>query len=110
MPSPMAARRQLSDVVEAVEAARAAAQQASDALAESILGVGLGELHANRLEHLGHGEGGRPRLLKQAEADLALLGDVGVVDGRLKCDFGRLERVVVRNGDGDVQLSLRFKV
>ena len=49
--------------------------------------------------HLGHCESRRPLGPENVEADGPVTVDVGVVDTRRECKFGRLERVVCRKVD-----------
>jgi hypothetical protein len=61
---------------------------------EGIVGVGIGQQRADREEHLGDGERGRPLVLEDVEADGAVAVDVHVVHLGGEGDLGWLERVV----------------
>jgi hypothetical protein len=81
-----------------------------DAGLEGVVGVGLDEQVAHRLEHGLDAAGGLPVLgLEDAEADVAgvVVGDVWVVDARQEVDLRRLERVLGREHQRDAEHAAR---
>ena len=66
---------------------------------ERIIWVGVGQQRADREEHLGDGEGGRPLVFEDVEADIAVAVDVHVVNFRRELNLRRLEGVVRREMD-----------
>ena len=67
---------------------------------QRVVGVGVGEHAADAEQHFGDGQGGRPLVTQDVEADGAVGVDVWVVDTGGEVDFGRLERVVSGEVDG----------
>ena len=74
-------------------------EQVRDFGHERVIGVGIGEERADREEHFGDGEGRRPLILEDVEADGAVAVDVSMVNFRCEGDLGRLEGVVGREDD-----------
>lgn len=63
---------------------------------QGVVRVGVREERADRQEHLGDGEGGRPLIAQNVQTYRAVRVDVGVVDARREGDFRRFEGVVGR--------------
>ena len=61
---------------------------------ERVIWVGVGQQGADGEEHLGDGEGGRPLVFEDVEADRSIAVDVHVINFRRERDLGRLEGVV----------------
>ena len=76
-------------------------EQVRDFGHERVIGVGIGEERTDREEHFGDGEGRRPLILEDVEADGAIRVDVSMVNFCCKGDLRGLERVV--RWEDDVQ-------
>ena len=66
---------------------------------ERIIGVGIGQERADREQHLGDGECGRPLVLEDVQANRAIAVDVSMVNFRCERNLGRLEGIVGREMD-----------
>lgn len=67
--------------------------------------VGLSKQRLNRPQHRAGVVDGRPLLLEDVQADVAVLVDVGVVARGLELDSRGNARVVVRECDGEIVLE-----
>mmetsp|Transcript_14383 Transcript_14383/g.38831 ORF Transcript_14383/g.38831 Transcript_14383/m.38831 type:complete len:261 (-) Transcript_14383:1811-2593(-) len=72
----------------------------SNRLAHSIIGVGIGQEVAHCLQHLGHGQSGRPVVVEDVKAQAAAIVDVAMEHGREETHARGLERVVRWQVDG----------
>ena len=72
---------------------------------ERIIRVGIGQERADREQHLGDGEGGRPLVLEDVEADGAIRVDVSMVNFRCKGDLRGLEWIIRREDDVQKEYS-----
>ena len=68
--------------------------------------VGVRQEGADGEEHLGNGEGGRPLVFQDVEADLSIAVDVHVVNFGRECDLRGLEGVVGRELDVQEEYAL----
>ena len=68
---------------------------------EGIIRVGIGQEGADGEQHLGDGEGGRPLVLEDVQANRAIAVDVSMVNFRCEGDLRGLEGVV--RWEDDVQ-------
>ena len=68
--------------------------QISDFGHERVVRVGIGEEGADREKHFRDGEGGRPLVLEDVEANATVRINVAVVDSGRKCTLGWLKWVV----------------
>ena len=68
---------------------------------QGVVRVGVREQRRDGEQHLADGEGGRPLVLEDVQADASVGVDVGVVDLRDELELGGLEGVV--RGEVDVQ-------
>lgn len=67
---------------------------------QRVVGVGLDEKRADRLQRLEHRQRGRPpgSVLQDVDADTTLIVHVAVINFGHKLNLGRLKRVVLREG------------
>ena len=73
--------------------------QISDFGHERVVRVGIGEEGADREKHFRDGEGGRPLVLEDVQANRAIAVDVSMVNFRCERNLGRLEGIVGREMD-----------
>ena len=76
---------------------------------ERIIWVGVGQQRADREEHLGDGEGGRPLVFEDVEADRSIAVDVHVINFRRERNLRGLEGVVGREVDVQEEHALMVR-
>ena len=86
-----------------------ALENVSDLGHEGIIGVRVGQQGADGKEHLGDGEGGRPLVLEDVQADGAIAVDVHVINFRREGDLGWLEGIVGREVDVQEEDTLMIR-
>lgn len=66
-----------------------------------IVGISISEKRRNRNQNLGSRKSGRPSLLENIEANTTTLVNVAVINLSLESHLGSLERVILRELDGE---------
>ena len=86
-----------------------ALKNVSDLGHEGIIGVGVSEQGADGKENLRDGEGGRPLVLQDVQADGAIAVDVHMINLCREGDLGWLEGIVGREMDVEEEDTLMIR-